>query len=76
MANAYTESDDPVTVQGRLQGRKSNFRVLVQRCASGAKKLRIRIDDDLNPGFWAEVTVEPDSIPDDEPVHAVDFRYA
>ena len=76
MANSYTEIDDPVTVQGRLQGQKSNFRVLVQRCESGAKKLRIRIDDDLNPGFWAEVTVDPESIPEDEPVHAVDFRYA
>jgi hypothetical protein len=56
---SFSEIDDAVTVQGRLQGRKSNFRVLVQRCDSGAKKLRIRIDDDLNPGFWAEVTVDP-----------------
>jgi len=76
MASAYSEIGDPVTVQGRLQGQKSRFRVLVQRCSGEAKKLRIRIDDDLNPGFWAEVTVDPDSIPDDDPVHAIDFRYA
>jgi hypothetical protein len=67
---------DPVTVQGCQGGRKSNFRAKFQRVVGtdGKTQILIRIDDDLEPGFWAELTVDPERMPDE--YYAVDFRYA
>ena len=67
---------DPVTVQGRQGGRKSNFRANFRKIVGtdGKTQILIRIDDDLEAGFWAELTVDPDNMPDE--CYAVDFRYA
>ena len=67
---------DPVTVQGRQGGRKSNFRANFRKIVgkNGKTQIVIRIDDDLEAGFWAELTVDPDNMPDE--CYAVDFRYA
>lgn len=64
-----------VTVQGRQGGKRSRLTVAVYRTDDG--RIRARLGDELDPGFGAEVTVDPQHLPAPihvyEPVAAVDF---
>jgi hypothetical protein len=51
---------DPFTVQGRCPQVKSLFVAMVKKEEDG--NILICLDDHLNPGFWAEVTLKPAEI--------------
>lgn len=78
MARCFSGIDAPVTVQGRQGGKRSRLTVAVYRTEDG--RLRVRLDDELDPGFWAEVMIDPAKLPPSidvyEPVQAADSRYA
>jgi hypothetical protein len=77
MPKVMTELSDPVTVQGRQGGRRSNLYVEVRR---DGDEVVCRLGDYLDPGFWAEVTLKlsqlPKAINAFKPLTARDFRYA
>ena len=75
--NPFTSVHDPVRVQGRLQGRKSHFICVVRQASDNA--VLIRVDDKLNPGFWAEVVIDLPALSpvfEGEELHASDSRHA
>lgn len=77
MSRCFSGIDDPVTVQGRQAGKPSRLTVAVYRSEDG--RIRVHLDDELNPGFWAEVTLNPDRLPSTievyEPVRTSHVRH-
>ena len=79
MQTCVTGLDAPLTVQGRCPQVKSRFVAVAMTDADSDGQITVRIDDRLNPAFWAEVTIKPRQllalIRHKGNVHASDFRY-